>query len=133
MLNVRKICFTIESINHEGGPARTPPLLTGVAAAVIENPFAGRYVESIAPFMDELKPLGIQLVNQLLERMSVNGNDIESYGKASIVGVNGELEHAALWHAPGGSALREVLNGKGFVPSTKMVGTVGARMMVPLL
>ena len=104
-----------------------------MAAAVVANPFAGRYVEEIAPLMDELKPLGQELAARLLAALGGKASGIEAFGKAAIVGINGELEHAALWHAPGGHALREILDAKGFVPSGKMLGPAGVRLMIPLL
>jgi len=58
---------------------------------------------------------------------------IEGYGKGALIGEAGELEHGALWHAPGGYAMREVLGGaKAIVPSSKKVGGVGARLDVPI-
>jgi hypothetical protein len=130
---LRKTLVTIESIFHDGGAHVVPPVTVGVAAAVIQNPFAGVYVEGIAPFMDELTPLALDLSQMLLKALGGEKRAIESYGKGSIVGVNGELEHAALWHVPGGAAVREVLGAKSFVPSAKMMGSVGARLMIPLL
>lgn len=132
-VQVRKTALNIESIVHDGGPRLTEPLRVGLAAAVIENPFAGRYVEDIAPFMEELNPLAAELCESLLAALGGNKAAIESYGKGSIVGANGEFEHAALWHVPGGAALRQVLGAKGFVPSGKMMGGPGVRLMIPLL
>src|SRR5438132_13449423 len=109
---VRKTLVNIESIVHDGGPHATEPLKVGVAAAVINNPFAGSYVEEIAPFMDELMPLALELAHSLLAALGGHKESIESYGKGSIVGVNGEFEHAALWHVPGGAAMRQVLSAK---------------------
>ena len=130
---VRKTLVNIETIFHDGGPPADQPLKVGVAAAVIHNPFAGSYVEDIAPFMEELNPLALDLSQALLAALGGGKQSIESYGKASIVGVNGEIEHAALWHVPGGSALRQVLGAKSFVPSGKMMGGPGVRLMIPLL
>jgi len=60
-------------------------------------------------------------------------DQIEGYGKAALIGADGELEHGALWHAPGGYAMRELLDGSNaIVPSTKKVGGVGARLDVPI-
>jgi len=133
MLKLRKSVLNLETIRHEGGREPAQPLVIGVAATVVTNPFAGRYVEEIAPLMEELKPLGTELAAQLLGALGGDSARIEAFGKASIVGINGELEHAALWHAPGGHALRQILDAKGFVPSGKMLGPPGVRLMVPLL
>ncbi len=100
---------------------------------MIRNPFAGRYVEDIQPFMEDLKPLGLDMAKRLVALLGGDPAKIEGYGKGAIVGAAGELEHGALWHAPGGYAMREVLGGtKAIVPSTKKVGGVGARLDVPV-
>lgn len=131
-LNVRKRMITVEEIFHDGGPVSETPLKRGAALAVINNPFAGRYVEDIQPFMDDLRPLGLEMATELAK--ALGGKDlVEGYGKASLVGAEGELEHGALWHAPGGYAMREVLSGtKAIVPSAKKVGGIGARLDVPI-
>ena len=123
----------IESIFHEGGPPPAKPHLRGFAAAVVKNEFADRYVEDIAWMMDELKPLGLSLAGDLLEALGGDPSAIEAYGKAAIVGSAGEIEHGALWHAPGGYSMREILGGAmAIVPSTKKLGGVDARLDVPL-
>jgi hypothetical protein len=132
-LNVRKRLIIVEEIFHEGGPpSPDAPLMRGAAVAVLANPFAGKYVEEIQSFMDDLRPLGLDMAEKLAT--ALGGKDkIEGYGKASLVGAAGELEHGALWHAPGGYAMREVLSGtKAIVPSAKKVGAVGARIDVPV-
>jgi hypothetical protein len=98
-------------------------------SAVVKNAFAGRYVENIAPFMEELKPLGLELANRLLEVMDRPPGAIQGYGKAAVVGADGELEHGALWHAPGGYGMREVLGWKqGGAPVTPDPGEPGSRL-----
>ncbi len=100
---------------------------------MIRNPFAGRYVEDIQPFMEDLKPLGLEMARRLVALLGGDPSVVEGYGKGAIVGAAGELEHGALWHAPGGYAMREVLGGaKAIVPSTKKVGGVGTRLDVPV-
>lgn len=131
-LIVRKRLITVEEIYHEGGPVAETPLKRGAALAVLTNPFAGAYVEEIQSFMDDLRPLGLDMAAQLAEALG-GADKIEGYGKGSLVGAGGELEHGALWHAPGGYAMREVLAGtKAIVPSAKKVGGVGARLDVPV-
>jgi len=132
-VRIRKIATALEEIHHEGGPPAEVPLLRGAAMAVIENPFAGRFVADIQPFMEDLKPLGLDLAQRLLALLGGDPARIEGYGKGSLVGAGGELEHGALWHAPGGYAMREVLGGaRAIVPSSKKVGGVGARLDVPV-
>lgn len=129
---VRKYALTVEEIYHEGGKPVAVPLKKGVILAVIENPFAGSYYEEIAGFMKDLEPLGVQMARRLVE--ALGGKDaIEGYGKGAIVGQAGELEHGALWHVPGGYAMRETLgDAKAIVPSTKKVGGPGTRLDIPV-
>ncbi|WP_210490867.1 amino acid synthesis family protein [Microvirga antarctica] len=132
-VNVRKLVLQIEEIFHEGGPVAANPPRRGVILAVIENPFAGRYVEDISSYMETLKPLGLEMAEKLLEALGGDVSAIEGYGKGSIVGEAGELEHGALWHVPGGYSMREVLgNAKAIVPSAKKVGGLGTRLDIPV-
>lgn len=132
MIEIRKTAVNVEQVFHEGGPKATEPLVKASAIAVIKNPFAGQFVPEIADFMEQLKPLGLQLAGQLIE--ALGGSDhVQGYGKGAIVGQAGEIEHGALWHVPGGYAMRELLNdAKAIVPSTKKVGAPGARLDVPI-
>ena len=131
-LILRKFLTVVENIHHEGGPVADTPLQRGAALAVVTNPFAGRYVEDIQDFMDDLRPLGLTMATRLVSLLG--GPDrIEGYGKGALVGTEGELEHGALWHNPGGYAMREVIGGtKAIVPSTKKVGARGARIDIPI-
>jgi hypothetical protein len=130
---IRKTLISVEEIFHEGGPAGPHPLKRGIALAVIRNPFAGRYVEEIQGFMEDLKPLGLRMATDLIKALGRNPKAIEGYGKGAIVGAGGEIEHGALWHVPGGYAMREALGGaKAIVPSTKKVGGPGTRLDVPV-
>ena len=132
-VKIRKIATQIEEIFHEFGPPPDVPLLRGTITAIIENPFAGGYVADIQPFMDDLKPLGLSMAQRLLRELGGDASRIEGYGKGAIIGTAGELEHGALWHAPGGYSMREVLGApKAIVPSTKKVGQAGARLDVPI-
>jgi hypothetical protein len=132
-VNVRKMVTVVEYVYHEGGPVAEKPLRRGAMLAVIHNPFAGKYVPEIAGFMDDLKPLGLQMAKSLVAALGGAVSEIEGYGKGVIVGAAGELEHGALWHAPGGYGMREVLGGaKAIVASTKKVGGPGTRLDVPI-
>ncbi len=123
----------VEEVYHEGGPRPALPLLRGSLTAVIENPFAGRYVAGISSFMEDLKPLGLAMAGRLVSILGGEAGQIEGYGKGGIVGVDGEIEHGALWHAPGGYGMRQVLgDAKAIVPSTKKVGGPGTRLDVPI-
>src|SRR5919109_5143493 len=133
LVEVRKFSTVVEEILHEGGPPPARPLRQGACLAVIRNPYAGRYVPDILPLMEALKPLGLEMAKRLVAALGVAPKEIEAYGKGASVGTAGELEHGALWHAPGGYGMREVLGGtKAIVPSTKKVGAAGTRLDVPL-
>jgi hypothetical protein len=148
MTDIERVFTHVEDIFHEFGPRAATPLRRGVAVAVIKNPFAARFEADISPFMDVLKPLGLELAHRLLAALNVAAAAVQGYGKAAIVGASGELEHGALWHVPGGYAMREVLGWRGdtkpdhgsgqhgnalaIVPSTKKVGPPGVQIDVPL-
>jgi hypothetical protein len=130
---IRKIVVVTEEIRHEGGPEASQPRLRAAAMALVKNPFAGRYVEELQSAMDDLKPLGLLLSDRLIAALGGDAKKIDGYGKGIIVGTAGELEHGALWHVPGGYAMRERLgDAKAIVPSSKKVGAFGARLDVPL-
>jgi len=132
-VQVRKKLTTVEEILHEGGPVASVPLRRAAALTVIRNPFAGAYVKEIAGFMDDLKPLGLDMAKSLVLVLGGDINSVEGFGKGAIVGSAGELEHGALWHVPGGYAMREILGGaKAIVASTKKVGGPGTRLDVPI-
>jgi hypothetical protein len=157
MIEIRRTLTSVEDIHHEFGPVAATPLRRGSIAAVLTNPYAGRYVADILPMMDALQAVGIDMARQLHAAMDIPVERIESYGKGAIIGAAGELEHGALWHVPGGYAMRELLGWKGdrkayasgkvdasaeskgqsgnalaIVPSTKKVGAPGTTLDVPL-
>ncbi len=129
---LRKMTVVFDEIHHEGGPDAEVPRLRGAVLAVVSNPFAGRYAPDLQPAMEDLKPLGTAMAEKLIA--ALGGKDgIDAYGKGAIVGSAGELEHGALWHAPGGYGMRDILgNPKAIVPSTKKVGGMGASIDLPL-
>ncbi len=133
LVRIRKVSTTVEEVYHEGGLPVAHPIKRGSIVVVLENPYAGRYVEDLTPFMDALKPLGLKLANRLIDALGGDPKEITSYGKGAIVGEDGELEHGATWHVAGGYAMREAL-GKALaiVPSSKKVGGIGSRMEIPI-
>lgn len=133
LINIRKILVTVEELRHEGGMPPPTPVLRGGVCCVMANPYAGHYVEDILPLIEALKPVGLEMTRRLLAGMGVEPSAIEAYGKGAIVGEDGELEHGALWHVPGGYAMREALgNAKAIVPSSKKVGTLGTAIDIPI-
>lgn len=133
MIEIRRALFQVEDIFHEFGPPAPTPLRRGFVAAVLANPYAGRHEPDIMPMMAALNPVGLDLARRLLAAMAVEASHIQGYGKGAIVGAGGELEHGALWHVPGGYAMRAVLgDAKAIVPSAKKVGVPGTRLDVPI-
>lgn len=132
-VKIRKQAILSEEVFHEGGPASDTPLRRVAMISIIENPFAGRYEPEIAGFMKVLEPLGLAMAQRMIEVLGGDASVVEGYGKGAIVGAGGELEHGALWHVPGGYAMRETLgDARAIVPSTKKVGGVGTRLDVPI-
>lgn len=133
MIEIREIFTQVEEIFHEFGPPPPKSLKRGAVAAVLANPFAGRYEPNIVPMMEALNPLGLEMSRRLVAALGVAPTEVQGYGKGAIIGAAGELEHGALWHVPGGYAMREVLGGaKAIVPSAKKVGAPGTRLDVPV-
>ena len=131
-IDVRKLVCTVEDIWHDGGPRLATPRQRGSLAAVVKNPYAGRYVEDIQPMMEALKPLGREMAKRLVAALGGAGR-IESYGKGALIGLAGETEHAALWHVPGGYGMRDLLEGShAIVPSTSKIGAAGTAIDIPL-
>lgn len=129
---LRKTMIFIEDIHHDGGPAPALPRRRAAIVALVRNPFAGGYAADLQSAMDDLKPLGLQMTDRLIEAMG-GPDGIDGYGKAALVGEGGELEHTALWHVPGGYAMRERLGeAKAIVPSSMKMGGVGTRIDIPL-
>jgi hypothetical protein len=130
---VRKSTTTIEEIWHDGGPPIDEPLRIGLCAAVVRNPDAGAYVDEILARMPALKELGLELANRLLAVLGADPSAIEAYGKGAIIGTSGDIEYGAMWHEAGGWSMREVLGGtKAIVPSSKIIGALGAHLQIPL-
>lgn len=131
---IRKIIVQTDEVRVEMGREVNPPVRKALAMAVIENPFAGRYVENL----DELIAIGEELGGLLGERcvqaLGIAPGQAESYGKAAIVGEGGELEHAAaILHPKLGAPLRlAVEKGAALVPSSKKIGGLGTAIDVPL-
>ncbi|MGY1781942.1 amino acid synthesis family protein [Geodermatophilus sp. SYSU D01036] len=128
---VRKRAVTVETVWHDGGPVAETPVRYASALAVVANPFAGRYEADLLAFQSALRGLGHELATELVGLL---GRDrVQVYGKGALVGVAGELEHAAVWHEAGGWAMRSVLGDpKAIVPSNKAVASAGYRLLVPV-
>lgn len=132
--NIRKLVVTVEETRSEQGQSIDPPTRRAAAIAVIENPFAGKYVEDLEPLMQIGAELGGLLGEKCVAALGITPAQAESYGKAALVGENGELEHAAaILHPRMGAPLRKAVEkGAALVPSSKKRGGMGAPLDVPL-
>lgn len=133
-VDIRKIVVIVEETLKESGREVAPPTRRAAALAVIANPFAGRYQEDLEALMQAGDELGKLLGEKAVAALGVAPSEIESYGKAAIVGEGGELEHAAaILHPRMGKPLRQaVQKGAALVPSSKKMGGIGSAIDVPL-
>ena len=131
---IRRIVVQIDEVWVENGQPVSPPVRRALAMAVIENPFAGRYVEDLDALMTIGQELGALLGQRCVQALGIKPGEAQSYGKAAIVGEAGELEHAAaILHPKLGAPLRvAVEKGAALVPSSKKMGAMGATIDVPL-
>jgi hypothetical protein len=131
---IRKIVVFLEETHTEMGQPVQPPTRRAAAAAVIENPFAGRYVQDLTELTEIGEELGALLTERAVAALGIPGQSAESYGKAAAVGENGELEHAAaILHPKLGTPVRKVLGkGAALIPSCKKRGGPGVALDIPL-
>jgi hypothetical protein len=132
--NIRKIATFLEETRTEMGRVVDPPTRRAAAVAVIENPYAGKYVEDLSELMLIGEELGELLTLRAVAALGIPGTAVESYGKAAAVGENGELEHAAaILHPKLGAPVRKVLGkGAALIPSSKKRGGLGVALDIPL-
>jgi hypothetical protein len=131
---IRKLLTFLEETRREMDQPIEPPTRRAAAVAVIENPFAGRYVEDLSELVDIGEELGDLLARRAVAALGIEGPRAESYGKAAAVGENGELEHAAaILHPKLGAPVRKVLGtGAALIPSSKKRGGPGVALDIPL-
>jgi hypothetical protein len=131
---IRKLAVFVEEVHTEMGQAISPPTRKAAAVAVIRNPFAGRYVSDLQPLIDIGAELGGLLGRKCVEVLGIQPTQADSYGKAAMVGEDGELEHAAaILHPSMGKPLREAVEkGAALVPSSKKRGGPGQVLDIPL-
>jgi Amino acid synthesis len=134
MIEIRKIVVQVDETHAEMGQALNPPTRRAVAMAVIRNPYAGRYYESLEELIEIGEQLGGLLGERCIRALGIAPSQAQSYGKAAIVGEAGELEHAAaILHPKLGASLRKAVEkGAALVPSAKKMGTLGTIIDVPL-
>lgn len=131
---IRRLVVIVEETLSEGGRPVAPPARRAAALAVIRNPFAGRYVEDLSPLMAIGRELGDLLPRRALQALGISGAGVQSFGKAALVGAEGELEHAAaLLHPELGAPFRALLGkGAALIPSSKKRGGLGRPFDIPL-
>ena len=99
-IKIRKMVVTVEEVWHEGGPVADTPLYKASCLAVIDNPYAGRYVDEIAGFMDDLKPLGVQMAQRLIDALGGDADNIQGYGKGCLLYTSPSPRDATLSRMP---------------------------------
>ena len=131
---IRKITTVVEETRIEGGRPVEPATRRAAAVAVIENPFAGEFVEDLSELMGVGEELGGMLAERAVSALGIAGPKVESFGKAAAVGADGELEHAAaILHPKLGAPFRKVLGkGAALIPSSKKRGGPGVALDIPL-
>ena len=130
-MEIRRQLTIEDDLLIEAGKPVSPPVKKVAAIVVIRNPFAGRFVEDLTEMIDIGEQLGEILAERILK--VIDAKDVESYGKACIVGEDGELEHsAALMHPKFGAPIRAAIGGgKAIIPSTKKIGGPGTHIDIP--
>lgn len=133
-MEIRKIVKIVEETHREMGKTVDPPTRRAAVAAVITNPFAGRYEENLDQLINIGEELGGLLGKIAVEALGISPEQAESYGKGAIVGPRGELEHAAaILHPKLGGPFREAVGGgKALIPSAKKIGGPGTEIDVPV-
>jgi hypothetical protein len=131
---IRKLAVFLEETRSEMGRTISPPTRKAAAVAVIRNPFAGQFVEDLTPLYEIGAELGGLLGRKCVEALGITPVEAESYGKAAMVGEDGELEHAAaILHPALGKPLREAVEkGAALVASSKKRGGPGQVLDIPL-
>lgn len=132
--NIRKIVTFLDETYTEMGQTINPPTRRAAAVAIIENPFASKYENDLDGLMSIGEELGGILGDKCVAMLDIEPKDAQSYGKAAMVGENGELEHAAaILHPKLGKPLRQAIEkGAALVPSNKKMGGLGCPLDVPL-
>lgn len=132
--SIRKIVTIVEETRTEIGEAVDPPTRQCAAVAVIENPYAGRYSKDLPALEAAGAELGDELGRRAMEALGIGAEQIHSFGKAAIVGENGEKEHAAAcMHPTMGKPLRDLVGpAPSIIPSAKKIGGPGTTIDCPL-
>ncbi len=130
-MEFRKIVTVVEDVFADGDKEAAKPIRKVAVLGVIKNPYAGKFEQDLTPLIDWSEKLGKELSDRAVVAL---GKQVESYGKAAIVGEKGELElAAALLHPKLGTPLRAACGGgKAIIPSVKKLGRMGDELDIPL-
>lgn len=131
---IRRIITIVEETRIEGGREVVPPTRRAASIAIIRNPFAGSFTDDLSALSEIGEQLGALLPARAIAALGIAGDEVESFGKAAIVGQDGDLEHAAaILHPTLGAPFRELLGGgPALIPSAKKRGAIGSAIDVPL-
>ena len=132
---VRKIITFEEEVLIEGGKKAPTPWRTFAVAAVLQNPWAGGFVQDLQPVIRAYGPVLGEMLTSRIIGLAGGGDAIEAYGKSSIVGTNGEIEHASgvIHTLRFGNHYREAVGAKSYLSFTNIRGAVNAPIMIPLM
>lgn len=129
-MEIRKIVSHIDETYIEGFKTTEKPVRIATTAAVIKNPYAGKYIEDLQPLIDEYSAgLGKLLSSRSIELLGIQGEEVEAFGKAALVGLDGEVEHgSAIIHTMtfGNEARTICGDAKSLIPSAEKRGVAGA-------
>lgn len=132
-MEIRKLVTIVEEVRVEMGKNLSKPIRRAAAVVVIKNPFAGKYQEDLQELMDIGGELGGFLATRARDALGIKPQEVDSFGKGAIVGINGELEHgSAIIHPKFGNPVREAANGTASIPSVEKIGAVGTLIDIPL-
>lgn len=133
-MQLRKLVVQVEEIHSEAGQPVDPPTRKAIAAAVVGNPYAGSYAEDLSTLYDLGEELGGLLATRAVEALSVGPHEVTGYGKGAIIGLAGEIEHAAaILHPKFGAPVRKAVHhGKDIIPGAKKMGGPGSLIVMPI-
>lgn len=135
-MSIRKIVILVEETHVDGGKEVSPPIRIAAAAAVVHNPFAGRFVQDLSPILETYcQSLGEMLPQRAVQALGISGQQVESFGKGVIVGLDGELEHGVgiVHNLTFGNPFRKICGeAKSLLPSGEKRGPAGCSLDVPL-
>ena len=133
-LKIRRLVIQLDEIHLEMGKTIDPPAQKALAAGVFQNPYAGIYVEDLEPMFDLGAEIGGLLATRAVEALGADPGHITSYGKGAVIGIGGEIEHAAaILHPRFGKPVRKAVEkGDDIIPSTKKMGVPGSLLVMPL-